>query len=71
MEDQNPCNCCVNHDRCDLNNNCVFGGLGDSYCTNSDCMLHYEDSCLVGLADKCGSNPDATIEWDDEEEEEE
>ena len=63
----NPCNVCSRSDDCPYD--CVLNGLRSTgmYCTNYDCFLHYEDSCLIGIADRCGANPDFEFEEEDEE----
>lgn len=68
----NPCECCKirKNGRCDGlgNNDCVLNTWGHKSCSNSECMLNFEgEACLIGIEDKCGANPEADVEWMDEE----
>lgn len=68
----NPCNICQNRTKDCMESDCRLSTfLLNSNCTNYDCMLNYEDSCIIGIAEKCGACPENRVEWYEDEVEDE
>lgn len=52
----NPCDVCKHP--CDklFDNNCIFDVYAQKYeCTNYECFINYEGSCLLGAYENCGA----------------
>ena len=57
MTDKNPCDCCERRNLASGCSHCALD-LGETTCTNSECFLNVEDSCMIGIADTCKASPE-------------
>ena len=59
---RNPCDLCKQNNcyDCDSDFECAFRGFTAKYhCSEYQCFLNYEGTCMVGLYDRCGA-------WEDD-----
>lgn len=53
----NPCDCCERSSWASGCSNCILDEY-ETICSNGECFLNHEGSCLLGIAEKCKASPE-------------